>query len=108
MNPFDVRKIIIESHRNGERLIVEDLSRKCGVRIRHGYLRMSHEMFECKACGGFPRHWIKGLKLHSYITLWFYKPPKDTDFSPVMEKDNIKSFAELTDFREIHDKKEEK
>lgn len=82
MNPFEVQKTVMEMRKNNEHITIEEFSRRCGVRMRHVYLRMSKEMFECPECGGFPRHWVKGLQLHSFITLWFYQPPKETDFSP--------------------------
>ncbi len=83
MSPFSVYKEIKKAKDNDERITVDELSIRCGERIRHRYLKMSKQMFECEQCGGFPRHWVKGLKLHSWFTLWTYKPPKQTDFSPV-------------------------
>lgn len=101
MNPFKVSKVIRESKSKGERLIVEELSFRCEGRIRHAYLRMSKEMFECSSCGGFPRHWVLGLKPHSYITLWFYKPPKKTDFSASREVLDMPSFAEMENIVDV-------
>ncbi len=83
MSPFLVYKEIKNAKSNGERITIDELGRRCKERIRHRYLVMSKQMFECEQCGGFPRHWVKGLKLHSWFTLWFYKPPKQTDFSSV-------------------------
>ncbi len=81
MSPFFVHKEIKKAKDSNERITVDELSRRCKERIRHRYLVMSKQMFECEQCGGFPRHWVKGLKLHSWFTLWFYKPPKQTDFT---------------------------
>lgn len=101
LNPLEVHKIIKESRDNGERLIIEELSRRCGVRLRHAHLRFSKDMFECEACGGFPRHWVKGVSIYGWITLWRYVPPKETDFSPVAAGEKLKSFAELKDLNEV-------
>ena len=101
MNPLEVHKIIKESNEKGERLIIEDLSRKCGVRLRHAHLKMSKDMFECESCGGFPRHWVKGLSLYGWATLWNYEPPKETDFSVVTSGKKLKSFSELKDLNEV-------
>lgn len=101
MNPFVVRKIITESKRNGERLVIEELSRRCGVRLRHFHLRMSEEMFEHEPSGGFPRHWIKGLRPLSYITLWNYKPPKETDFSPENQTVPLPTFGEMKSLEDV-------
>lgn len=100
MNPFDVQKVINESHRNGERLVIEELSRRCGFRLRHAHLIMSKDMFECESCGGFPRHWIKGVSLYGWITLWNYKPPKETDFSATAQAP-MRTYAEIKDLNEI-------
>ena len=81
MSPFLVYREIKKANRNNERITIDELSRRCKVRIRHRYVVMSKQMFQCEQCGGFPRHWVKGLKIHSWINLWFYKPPKQTDFT---------------------------
>ena len=81
MSPFLVYREIKKANRNNERITIDELSRRCKVRIRHRYVVMSKQMFQCEQCGGFPRHWVKGLKLHSWFNLWFYKPPKQTDFT---------------------------
>lgn len=81
MSPFFVYKEIKNAKVNNERITIDELSRRCKERIRHRYVVMSKQMFQCEQCGGFPRHWVKGLKLHSWFTLWFYKPPKQTDFT---------------------------
>lgn len=101
MNPFELHKIIRKSKENGERLIIEELSNRCGVRIRHAHVRMSKEMFECEACGGFPRHWVKGLRPSSYLSLWFYKPPKQTDFSPGSNNASLKKYKELKNLNDV-------
>lgn len=95
MNPFVVRRIISESKQNDERLVIEELSKRCGVRIRHKHVIVSQEMFEHAESGGFPRHWVKGLRPLSYLTLWFYDPPKETDFSPENAGENMPSFADM-------------
>lgn len=102
LNPFTVRKIINESKKKGERLIIEELSERCGVRLRHRFLVMSDQMFECQSCVGFPRHWVKGVSLNGWVSLWRYEPPKETDFSPVAAGEMLKSFDEM---REIEDVK---
>lgn len=99
MSPFFVYKEIKKAKHNDERITVDELSRRCGIRIRHRYLSMSKQMFECEDCGGFPRHWVKGLKLHSWITFWFYKPPKQTDFSRLtVMSDNFEVPVSLNDY----------
>lgn len=80
MNPFAVNKIIKESKKNEERISIDMLSVRCGSRVRHKYIKMSDEMFECSDSGGFPRHWVERLKLHSWITLWFER--KEDVFTP--------------------------
>ena len=79
MNPFKVNKVIKENNMNDVQISVDTLSELCGGRVRHAYLRMSDETFLCAESGGFPRHWVEGLKLHSWVTMWFYHPPKITD-----------------------------
>lgn len=81
MSPFFVYREIKNANRNDERITIDELSRRCKERIRHRYVVMSKQMFQCEECGGFPRHWVKGLRFHSWFTLWFYKPPKQTDFT---------------------------
>lgn len=81
MSPFLVYKEIKNANRNDERITIDELSRRCKERIRHRYVVMSKQMFQCEQYGGFPRHWVKGLRFHSWFTLWFYKPPKQTDFT---------------------------
>lgn len=81
MSPFLVYREIKKANHNNERITIDELSRRCKVRIRHRYVVMSKQMFQCEQCGGFPRHWVKGLKFHSWFNLWFYKPPKQTDFT---------------------------
>lgn len=76
MNPFKVNKVIKESDLNDSPISIDTLSRLCGGKIRHRYLRMSQDVFACPESKHFPRHWVEGLKLHSWITLWFYNPPK--------------------------------
>ncbi len=76
MNPFKVERVIRESNKNDTQICVDTLSELCGGRVKHAYLRMSSETFLCAESGGFPRHWVEGLKLHSWITLWFYHPEK--------------------------------
>ena len=76
MNPFKVNKVIEENNMNDKQICIDTLGELCGGRIRHAYLRMSNETFLCKESNGFPRHWVEGLKLHSWFTLWFYHPPK--------------------------------
>ena len=56
MNPFKVNKALKEFKKDGKRVTVDVLSQKCGGRVRHKYLRMSKEMFECEENDGFPRH----------------------------------------------------
>lgn len=104
LNPFAVQKIIDESKKKGERLIIEELSQRCGIRLRHRFLVMSEQMFECEACGGFPRHWVKGVSLYGWISLWRYVPPKETDFSPTTSRVDMKTFGEM---RELEDVKRE-
>ena len=107
MNPFNVQKIINASRQNGERLIVEELSKRCGVRLRHAHLKLSKDMFECAACGGFPRHWVKGVSLYGWLTLWTYTPPKETDFSPASQQP-VRTYAELKDLNDVKNEEEEK
>lgn len=76
MNPFKVNNIIKNSKKNDERITIDALSQRCNGRIRHKFVKMSDEMFECNECGGLPRHWVKRLNLHSWITMWFYNPEK--------------------------------
>ena len=101
MNPFDVQKIISQSRENGERLVVEELSRRCGVRLRHAHVRLSKDMFEYEAGGGFPRHWVRGVSLYGWISLWRYVPPKQTDFSRVRVDGELKPFSELSDIVDL-------
>lgn len=99
MSPFLVYKEIQKAKQNDERIIIDELSRRCGERIRHRYLVMSKQMFQCEQCGGFPRHWVKGLRFHSWFTLWFYKPPKQTDFSFVVTSpENYEVPVDLTEY----------
>lgn len=99
MSPFLVYKEIQKAKSADERITIDELCRRCGGRIRHRYIRMSKQMFECEECGGFPRHWVKGLKLHSWISLLFYKPPKETDFTAVtVNPDEMEIPVDLTDF----------
>ncbi len=99
MSPFFVNKVINNAKKNDERITVDELSRRCKERIRHRYLVMSKQMFQCEECGGFPRHWVKGLKLHSWITLWFYKPPKQTDFTTVsVSPEDLEVPMDLTEY----------
>lgn len=111
MNPFDVQKIINESSKNGERLVIEELSKRCGVRLRHAHLRMSRDMFEYQERGGFPRHWVKGVSLYGWVTLWNYTPPKVTDFS-VMNQIPQKEYKEVESLSSVKnanaDKKSDK
>lgn len=105
MSPFFVYKEIRKAKRNEERITVDELSRRCGVRIRHRYLKMSKQMFECEENDGFPRHWVKGLKLHSWLTFWFYTPPKQTDFSRLfVMNDNYEVPVSLNDY--LNDKED--
>lgn len=76
MNPFKVERAIRESNKNDTQICVDTLSELCGGRVKHAYLRMSSETFLCAESGGFPRHWVEGLKLHSWVTLWFYHPER--------------------------------
>lgn len=99
MSPFLVYKEIQNAKKNDERITIDELGRRCGERIRHRYIRMSKQMFECEQCGGFPRHWVKGLQPHSWITLWFYRPPKQTDFTAFSKSsDDFEVPVDLTDF----------
>lgn len=99
MSPFFVYNEIKKAKQSDERITIDELSRRCGDHIRHRYIRMSKQMFECEQCGGFPRHWVKGLKLHSWVTLWFYKPPKQTDFNTVTNNpDELEVPMDLKDF----------
>lgn len=99
MSPFFVYKVINNAKKNDERITVDELSRRCKERIRHRYLVMSKQMFQCEECGGFPRHWVKGLKLHSWVTLWFYKPPKQTDFTTVsVSPEDLEVPMDLTEY----------
>lgn len=107
MNPFKVQKIITECKKKDERLIIEELSRRCDVRLRHAHVRMSKELFEAESCGGFPRHWVKRVSFFGWITLWFYKPPKETDFSFIPEGEELKSFGEMKKLREVISQKSE-
>ena len=99
MSPFFVYREIRKAKREDERITIDELSRRCGVRIRHRYIAMSKQMFECAECGGFPRHWVRGMKLHSWLTLWFYKPHKQTDFSMLsVLNDNYEVPVSLNDY----------
>ena len=99
MSPFFVYKEIKKARQNDERITIDELSRRCGDRIRHRYIRMSKQMFECEQCGGYPRHWVKGLKLHSWFTLWMYKPPKQTDFTALnRHSEELEVPVDLTDY----------
>lgn len=99
MSPFFVYKEIKNARQNDERITIDELSRRCGDRIRHRYIRMSKQMFECEQCGGYPRHWVKGLKLHSWFTLWMYKPPKQTDFTALnRHSEELEVPVDLTDY----------
>lgn len=99
MSPLVVFKEIKKAKDKDERITIDELGRRCGDRIRHRYIKMSKQMFECEECGGFPRHWVRGLKAHSWITLWFYKPPKQTDFTAVnRNSEDLEVPMDLTDF----------
>ncbi|MBP9989707.1 MAG: hypothetical protein KBT46_09460, partial [Ruminococcus sp.] len=74
LNPFKVSRIIRDSKNEGKKLSIDDLSVLCEGRVRHLYVRMSRDTFECESSGGFPRHRVIGLRPTSYITMWFYKP----------------------------------
>ena len=101
MNPFKVQKIINECSRNGERLIIEELNEKCGVRLRHVHLIMSEDMFESESCKGIPRHWVKGVSAFGWATLWTYRNPQQKDYSSfVPEGVKLKSYAELKSMNE--------
>ena len=91
MNPFKINKIIRESKMNEERISIDMLSVRYGSRIRHKYIKLSDEMFECSDSGGFPRHWVVRLKLHSWLTLWFARreellPSKSDSNRPELEE----------------------
>ncbi|MDD6275805.1 MAG: hypothetical protein PUB20_03145 [Clostridia bacterium] len=79
MNPFKVNIILKECKKDGKRVTVDMLSQKCGSRIRHKYLRMSKEMFECEENDGFPRHWVLGLNLRGWLFLWTSHPKSRFD-----------------------------
>lgn len=99
MSPFLVYKEIKKAKNNDERITIDELSRRCQERIRHRYIVMSKQMFQCEQCGGFPRHWVKGLKFHSWFTLWFYKPPKQTDFTFISASpDDFEEPMDLADY----------
>lgn len=99
MSPFFVYKEIKKAKQNDERITIDELSRRCKERIRHRYVVMSKQMFQCEQCGGFPRHWVKGLRFHSWFTLWFYKPPKQTDFSFVsVPPEDLEVPVDLTEY----------
>ena len=104
MNPFKVRKIIYESKKNGEKLVIEELSKKCGGRLHHGQLILSQEMFNYEEGGGFPRHWVKGLRPESYLLMWFYDPPKETDFSKFKMNDSLPSFGDMQNLTDVEKK----
>lgn len=105
VSPFFVYKEIRKVKHNNERITIDELSNRCNERIRHRYIVMSKQMFQCEQCGGFPRHWVKGLKFHSWFTLWFYKPPKQTDYSSVtLNLENLEVPMDLTDY--LNDKSE--
>lgn len=61
---------------------------------------MSEQMFECQSCGGFPRHWVKGVSPYGWVSLWRYEPPKETDFSPTALED-LKTFEEAREIEDI-------
>lgn len=98
MSPFLVYKEIKKAKDNDERITIDELSRRCKIRLRHRYFFMSKQMFECEQSGGFPRHWVRGLRAHSWVTLWFYKPPKQTDFSMPLNNEKFEEPMSLTDF----------
>ena len=99
MSPFFVYNEIKKAKKNQERITIDELGRRCGARIRHRYIRMSKQMFECEQCGGFPRHWVKGIQPHSWITLWFYIPPKLTDFTDISKNpDEFEIPMDLSEF----------
>lgn len=77
MNPFKVNKVIKENNMNDNQICVDTLSELCGGRIKHAFLRMSDETFICAESGGFPRHSVEGLRLHSWFTMWFYHPERE-------------------------------
>lgn len=79
MNPFKVNKVIREKNKNDVQICVDTLSELCGGRIKHAFLRMSDQTFLCEECGGFPRHWVEGLRLHSWFTMWLYHPERIQD-----------------------------
>lgn len=92
MNPFKVNRIINEYRSNDIQISIDRLSEDCGGKLKHSFLRMSRETFLCTESGGFPRHWVEGLKLHSWITLWFYHPPK-FDLSAI--NNNVDSLKDI-------------
>lgn len=106
MNPFVVQKIINESNRNGQRLIIEQLSEKCGVKLRHAHVIMSEDMFESEVCKGFMRHWVKAVSPFGWITLWTYKNP-EREVSPfIPEGEKLMSFSELKSITDVETKHE--
>lgn len=99
MSPFFVHKEIKKAIDNNERITIDELSIRCKERLRHRYLVMSKQRFSCEECGGCPRHWVKGLKWHSWFTLWFYKPPKQTDFTFMYaSRDDLEEPVHLTEY----------
>lgn len=89
MNPFKVERAIRESNKNDTQICVDTLSELCGGRVKHAFLRMSSETFLCAESGGFPRHWVEGLKLHSWVTLWFYHPERANANPPIPMYDDL-------------------
>ena len=94
MNPFKVQKTIKDCEKKGERLIIEELSDKCGVRLRHVHVVMSEDTFESGACRGVPRHWVKGVSVFGWLTLWTYRNPLK-DYPASSEGIKLKSYAEI-------------
>lgn len=93
MNPFKVNKVIKESHKEDKKISIDDLSDMCNGRVRHRYIKLSDDTFECESSGGFPRHRVLRLKLFSWITLWFYTPD---------ERQGRMPFFDESDFEEPH------
>ena len=69
MSPFKVNRIIKDS---SEKMCIDTLSKQCGVHLRHSFLKMSKDFFDCPVCG-MKRHYVRGVSFYGWTHLAFYE-----------------------------------
>lgn len=78
MNPFKINKTIKKFKSEGKNISTNDLSRIFDCRISHAFLRLSNDVFVSET--GRPHHKVTGLKAKAWFDLWFYNPPKFSEY----------------------------